>query len=436
MYDINRIVNDTDYFAKNMIKRGFEITTNNSNIKNNQLNLERIIELNIKIKQLKTQIQSIQTKKNLIIKEVGKLKSDKGSNKEIENLSKQSVIYDDEIILLEKDLEISENEINTIILYIPNIIDDSVPYGKNDENNFLVRESKTEKRVFDFKPKKHYEIGSQKIDFESSASISGSRFVILHNEMALLERALTNFMLDVHTSKFGFSEISVPVLVKEKAMFLAGQLPKFKEESFVVEGGYRLIPTSEVYLVNLIANQCLNLSDLPLRFTASTKCFRSEAGSSGKDVKGMIRLHEFPKVELVSVTTEEDSKNEHEFILNAAEEILKLLQIPYRVMLLCSGDTGFHASKTYDIEVWLPGENKYREISSCSNCTDFQSRRLNAKYIGEDKKKKFTHTLNGSGLAVGRTMVAIIENYQNENGSINVPEVLIPYFKGKKLIES
>ncbi|BBJ32240.1 serine--tRNA ligase [Rickettsia asiatica] len=335
---------------------------------------------------------------------------------------------------LEQDLN-NNNELNELLNMLPNIPDEEVPYGIDESMNKLVR------TYGEINPnalnKQHFELGTKLnlMDFEQTAKISGARFVTLKGDLAKLERALINFMIDVHTKEFDFFEISPPVLVRDNAMYNAGQLPKFAEESFATTNGYRLIPTAEVSLVNIVADTIIPREKLPMRYVAYTPCFRSEAGSSGRDTRGMIRLHQFGKVELVSITTPEESKNEHEYITNASETILQKLSLPYRVMLLCTGDMGFAVNKTYDIEVWLPGQKQYREIASCSNCGDFQARRMKARYkeFGSNETT-LVHTLNASGLPIGRTMVAILENYQNEDGSITIPDVLINYMGGLQKI--
>jgi seryl-tRNA synthetase len=275
------------------------------------------------------------------------------------------------------------------------------------------------------------------MDFAQAAKISGSRFVFLKGRLARLERAITQFMLDLHTEVNGYTEVDPPMLVKDAAVYGVGQLPKFAEDMFRTDNGFWLIPTAEVSLTNLVNDVVLDEKDLPLRFTAFTPCFRSEAGAAGKDTRGMIRQHQFPKVELVSIVTAEQSEAEHQRMTAAAEEVLKRLDLAYRTVALCGGDMGFSARKTYDLEVWLPGQSAYREISSCSNCGDFQARRMAARYRPkEGKGTRFLHTLNGSGLAIGRTLVAILENYQNEDGSVTVPEVLRPYMRGLELISA
>jgi seryl-tRNA synthetase len=314
---------------------------------------------------------------------------------------------------------------------IPNLLDAEVPDGKDEAQN------KQEKlwgapREFSFTPKQHFELGEALglMDFAGAAKLAGSRFTVLKGALARLERALGQFMLDTHTSEFGYSETTVPLLVNDATMFGTGQLPKFAEDLFQTTDGRWLIPTAEVSLTNLAAGEILSATNLPLRFTALSSCFRSEAGSAGRDVRGMLRQHQFSKVELVSITTPEQSWEEHERMTRAAETVLERLGLPYRRMLLCAGDTGFSAAKTYDLEVWMPGQGTYREISSCSNTLAFQARRMNARYRAGEAKPDFVHTLNGSGLAVGRALIAVMETYQNEDGSITVPEALRPYMGG------
>ena len=332
----------------------------------------------------------------------------------------------------------TDGELELLLCSLPNIPASDVPLGKDETGNKEIRTWGTIPR-FSFKPKQHFEIGEALgiLDFEQTAKISGSRFATLKGGLARMERALANFMLDIHTKEFAYMEIVPPFLVRDSAMFGVGQLPKFAEDSFQTTNDYRLIPTAEVSLTNLIAGQILEEETLPLRYTAYTPCFRSEAGSAGKDTRGMIRQHQFTKVELVSITSPEDSVKEHERLTSAAETVLQRLVLPYRVMLLCTGDMGFSSTKTYDLEVWLPGQDCYREISSCSNCGDFQARRMNSRTRKKgEKETRFVHTLNGSALAVGRTMVAILENYQQADGTIAVPEVLQPYMGGMKTITS
>jgi seryl-tRNA synthetase len=331
---------------------------------------------------------------------------------------------------------VAQAELDAIIQALPNLPDLGVPEGADEAGNVVVKHWGTPPQ-FPFTPKDHVAIGEALggMDFEGAARMSGSRFVVLSGQMARLERALGQFMLDQHTEKNGYHETNAPVLVRDHALFGTGQLPKFEEDLFKTTDGRYLIPTSEVSLTNLVREQILDEERLPIRMTALSPCFRSEAGSAGRDTRGMIRQHQFWKVELVSITTPETSNDEHERMTASAEGILEALKLPYRRMLLCSGDMGFSAQRTYDLEVWLPGQNDgtgaYREISSCSNCGDFQARRMDTRTRAKgEKATRFVHTLNGSGLAVGRTLVAVLENYQQEDGTIRVPDVLVPYMGG------
>jgi seryl-tRNA synthetase len=316
---------------------------------------------------------------------------------------------------------------------IPNLPDDSVPVGDESKNEEIKTEGK--KKEFSFDLKEHFDIGENLdvMSFEKAANISGARFVIQKGKLARLERAISNFMLDLHTTEFEYEEMNVPILVKDQAVFGTGQLPKFKDDLFKTTNDYWLIPTAEVPLTNMTRETVLDITELPKRYVSHTPCFRSEAGAAGRDTRGIMRQHQFYKVELVSLTSEDQSKDEHERMLSCAEEVLKRLDLHYRIVVLSSQDMGFSAQKTYDIEVWLPGQKEYREISSCSNCGDFQSRRMNSRYK-DNNATKFLHTLNGSGLAVGRTLIAIMENYQNSDGSIEIPDVLSPYMNGETKI--
>ncbi len=345
----------------------------------------------------------------------------------------------DEIAILEKKQSESQNSLNSIIHSLPNIALDEVPIGKNEKFNKLIKKEGIIKK-FSFKTKSHVELGKKNdnIDFETSIKLSGSRFVILKDNYALLERALINFMLDTHVNEFKYTEISPPLIVNEEVMFGTGQLPKFEDDQFEIKFDNTnqrkfLIPTAEVVLTNLVRKSITEKSQLPKRFVASTPCFRKEAGSYGKDTKGMIRQHQFYKVELVSVVEPDKCNDELNRMLSCAEQILKKLEIPYQVVLLSSGDMGFSAEKTYDIEAWIPSENKYREISSCSSCGTFQARRMGAKFKSE-RGSDFLGTLNGSGLAVGRLMIALLENNQNEDGTINIPSSLKKYMNNKDKI--
>ena len=375
-------------------------------------------------------IQELQAKRNKFAKDIAEIKKAGGDAFSILEDSKK---VNAELSAAENDFSIDE-KLNEILATLPNVAHDSVPIGADENDNVEIEKFGTPKK-FSFAPKAHDDLGEnlKMLDFDQSALMSGARFSTLSGSLARMERALSNFMLDV-AQENNYTEISPPNLVKSNAMFNSGQLPKFAEDAFKTTDDYWLIPTAEVSLVNLVAKKTLAESDLPIRFTAYTPCFRREAGSAGKDTKGLIRQHQFKKVELVSITTPENSDFEHERMTNIACEILRRLELPFRKILLCNGDMGFCAQKTYDLEVWLPSQAKYREISSCSNCGDFQARRGSIKYKNKDGKNNFVHTLNGSALAVGRTLVAILENYQNEDGSINVPEVLVNYMNGVKKI--
>ena len=414
MLDIKWIRENSAQFDAEMTKRGADFRAN------------EILALDEEKRKKQTIIQELLAKRNKFAAEVAQVKRAGGDATEILTQSKNVNL---ELAGLENDSSVDE-KLQEILLTIPNMCDASVPSGK-DENDNIEIEKFGEIRNFSFTPKAHDELGEklEMLDFDQSALMSGARFSTLSKGLARMERALSNFMLDVALEN-NYEEVSPPNLVKSDAMKFSGQLPKFAEEAFVTSDGYWLIPTAEVSLVNLVAKKTLSESDLPLRFTAYTPCFRREAGSAGRDTRGMIRQHQFKKVELVAITTAENSAAEHEKMTNVSCEILRRLELPFRKILLCSGDMGFCAQKTYDLEVWLPSQNKYREISSCSNCGDFQARRGSIKYKTKDGKTHFAHTLNGSALAVGRTLVAILENYQNEDGSISVPKNLVKYMGG------
>ncbi|MFT6332014.1 MAG: seryl-tRNA synthetase [Lentimonas sp.] len=419
MLDIKWIRENPTSFDEAMKNRGQEFKA------------ESLIKIDEEKRQITTKIQELQSQKNAIAGQVAILKRNGGNADE---LMENSKLISLEIKNLEENS--SNDQLKNILLQIPNIPSSEVPFGQDENDNQEV-EKWGEVPVFDFTPKQHFEIGENLglLDFEQSSLMSGSRFSTLSGNLAKLERSLSNLMLDI-AGEFGYAEMSPPNLVKSDAMLRSGQLPKFADEAFKTTNDYWLIPTAEVSLVNLVAKKTLKEAELPLRFTAYTPCFRSEAGAAGKDTRGMIRQHQFKKVELVAITTQEDSIKEHQKLTEIACEILRRLNLPYRKVLLCSGDMGFCATKTYDLEVWMAGQNKYREISSCSNCGDFQARRLEAKYKTLNSKKPLlVHTLNGSALAVGRTIVAILENYQNSDGSVNVPEVLRGYMSGLEKIE-
>ena len=392
---------------------------------------EKINKIDEERRNTQTVLQNILAERNILSKKIGEIKSKK---KDATVIIKKVEKLKDQISSLKELEKIKEDELSAILCRIPNLPSKDVPVGDNEKNNTQYK-IWGDKPKFTFKTKRHFEIGENLnlMDFDLASKLSGSRFVVLQGMLAKLERAISQFMLDKHTIENGYTEMNVPYLVKDDALFGTGNLPKFGEDLFTAGDSHWLIPTAEVPLTNLVREQIINEKELPMRVTSYTPCFRSEAGAAGKDTRGMLRQHQFTKVELVSITTPEDSKQELERMLSSAESILQDLNIHYRVMTLCTGDMGFAANKTYDIEVWLPGENAYREISSCSNCGDFQARRMNAKYKGENKNY-FVHTLNGSGLAVGRTLIAILENYQTADGNVEIPKVLQKYFNGQTTI--
>ncbi len=375
--------------------------------------------------------------RNAASKQVGAAKA-KGDEAEFERLRSLVSAKKEEIARLEDEAKAEDARLADILGGIPNALFDDVPTG-DDENDNVEIHREGNPRNFSFTPKEHFEVpaAAQGLDFEAAAQLSGSRFVVMKGAMIRLHRALAQFMLDTHITKNGLTEVWTPVLVRDEAMYGTGQLPKFTEDSYQTTNGWWLIPTSEVTLTNLVAGDILPEDKLPIRMTAHSQCFRSEAGSSGKDTTGMLRQHQFEKVEMVSITKPEDSRAELDRMTKCAESILEALGLPYRTMLLCSGDTGFGARQTHDIEVWLPGQDTFREISSCSVCGDFQARRMNARFrrAGE-KRPEFVHTLNGSGLAVGRTLIAVIENYQQADGGIEIPDVLRPYLRGTERIDA
>ncbi|MCH2037275.1 MAG: serine--tRNA ligase [Rickettsiales bacterium] len=419
MHDIKIIRDNPVFFDEQMKKRKIEENVS-----------DKIIKLDTEKRSVQGKIHELQHERKIIAKEIGQLRK---NGQPADDKQERARAINDEISNFEKQLE--NDELTDYLSRLPNIPAEDIPVGNDEADNTEVRRWGAP-RTFDFKPKQHFELGEDLglMDFEQTAKISGSRFVTLHGSLAKMERALANMMLDINTTEYGFTEVSPPLLVRDNAMYGVGQLPKFSEDSFETTNNYRLIPTAEVPLTNLVAGKILSQDALPLRFTAYTPCFRSEAGAAGKDTRGMIRLHQFSKVEVVSITKQEDSESEHENLVSIAETILQKLDIPYRVVTLCTGDTGFSAKKTYDLEVWLPGQDCYREISSCSNFGDFQARRMKTRYKDENNNNVFAHTLNGSALAIGRTIVAILENYQQEDGSITIPEALRPYMNGKETL--
>ena len=410
MHDINFIRENPETFDELLKKRFIEPKSN------------IIISLDTKKRSILTKSQELRANRKTLSSSFSNLNdSDKSE------LQKKVQLIKNQIDELEKDILNIDEQLKNTLCGLPNLPHTDVPVGEDENTNKLIKQVGIIPS-FKFSPKSHYELGEslEMIDFEQAGKVSGTRFVYLKKNIARLERAIANFMLDKHTNEFGYTEINPPNLVRDAAAFGTGQLPKFSEDLFKTNTDHWLIPTAEVPLTNLVLDTIVSEKDLPLRYTAWTPCFRSEAGAAGRDTRGMIRQHQFSKVELVSITNEDESEQELDRMLNCATSILDDLEIPYQIILLSSGDMGFSAEKTYDIEVWLPGESKYREISSCSNCKSFQARRMNARYKTKDQNK-FVHTLNGSGLAVGRTLIAVLENYQNEDGSINVPEVLKPY---------
>jgi len=423
MFDIKAIRDNAEAFNEAMRKRSSDA------------NASTLLELDDRRKQIIADLQQAQTERNGASKAIGAAMG-KGDAQEAERLKAamgqlKSAIQKGE----EEERQVSE-ALRTRLLEIPNTPLDDVPQGEDESDNVVYRHEGTKPNM-SFEPREHFELGEAlgQMDFEAATKLAGSRFVLLNRDLARLERALGQFMLDLHVSEHGYTEVSPPVLVRDEILFGTGQLPKFADDLFKTTDGRWLIPTAEVPLTNLAREQILEPETLPMRYSALTPCFRSEAGASGRDTRGMLRQHQFSKVELVSVTKPEDSLAELERMLECAEAVLKKLDLHFRTMMLCTGDMGFSARKTYDIEVWLPGQGMYREISSCSVCGDFQARRMNARYrTGEGKKIEFVHTLNGSGVAVGRALIAVMENYQNEDGSITVPDVLQPYMGGLERI--
>ncbi|MBB5516407.1 seryl-tRNA synthetase [Rubricella aquisinus] len=374
--------------------------------------------------------------RNAASKQVGAAKA-KGDDAEFERLRALVAAKKDEIAALEAEAKAADEKLTEILLTLPNLPHDDVPDGADEADNVEIHRWGTP-RTLDFAPKEHYELPAVQgaMDFETAAKLSGSRFVILSAATARLHRALAQFMLDTHVEEHGLTEVITPVLVKSETMLGTGQLPKFAEDSYQTTNGWWLIPTAEVTLTSIPAGEIMDESYLPRRYTAHTNCFRSEAGSAGRDTAGMLRQHQFEKVEMVSVVHPEESRAELDRMTECAQAILEKLGLPYRTVVLCTGDMGFGAQRTHDIEVWLPGQNTYREISSCSTCGDFQARRMNARFRPAEGKPEFVHTLNGSGLAVGRALIAVLENYQEPDGAVTIPEVLVPYMRGKTRIEA
>ncbi|WEG73587.1 serine--tRNA ligase [Vagococcus intermedius] len=424
MLDIKKMRNNFDDVANLLENRGVDKSS-----------LENFLELDQTRRDLIPQVEEKKKQRNLLSEETAVLKRE---NKDItENITKTKEI-NETLKDLEKALNEVETQLDDLMVSLPNLPHETVPFGDDEEDNVEVRRW-MEPTAFDFEPKAHWEIGEALdiLDFERGAKVTGSRFLYYKKLGARLERAIYNFMLDTHIHEHGYQEMLTPYMVNSQSMFGTGQFPKFKEDVFqLADSDYTLIPTSEVPLTNYYANEILKEAELPIYFTALSPCFRSEAGSAGRDTRGLIRLHQFHKVEMVKFATEDTSYDELEKLTLDGEDILKRLNLPYRTITLCTGDMGFSAAKTYDIEVWMPAQNTYREISSCSNCTDFQARRAKIRYRDQDGKVKLAHTLNGSGLAVGRTVAAILENYQNEDGTVTIPEALRPYMGGETVIKA
>ncbi|MGC6485834.1 MAG: serine--tRNA ligase [Candidatus Puniceispirillales bacterium] len=425
MHDIRFIREDADAFDRALNRRGLDPMAST------------ILDLDTRRRALMTELQELQGRRNEASREIGAIKKSGG---DADALMEEVAGIKTRMATIEAEEKSLADAITDHLMGLPNILDDAVPDAADEDDNVLVR-SHGDKPSFDFTPKDHVDLGESlgMMDFAAGAKLSGARFVVLKNGLARLERALAAFMLDTHCREFGYQEMLPPSLVKGETMAGTGQLPKFAEDLFHTTDDRWLIPTAEVPLTNLVAGDILDEATLPLRMTAYTPCFRAEAGAAGRDTRGMIRQHQFSKVELVTIAHPDQSDDELERMTSCAETILQRLGLAYRVMLLSSGDTGFSARRTYDIEVWLPGqeegEGAYREISSCSNCGPFQARRMKARFrAAGEKETRFVHTLNGSGLAIGRTMIAILENYQQADGSIAVPEVLQPYMGGQTVL--
>ena len=430
MLDIQLLRNDIQTTAQRLAQRGFVLDT------------ERFGELEGRRKQLQIRSEELQAQRNSLSKQIGVLMG-QGKKDEAEATKAQVAQLKTDLENIESELPQVQAALDDLLLRIPNLPHESVPVGKDETENVEVRKVGTP-RTFDFDIKDHVDLGAALgLDFEKAAELSGARFSLMKGKIARLHRALAQFMLDTHTQQHGYTECYTPYIVNDSTLLGTGQLPKFGEDLFhVTRGGDEtkltqyLIPTAEVTLTNTVRDTILAEKDLPLKLTAHSPCFRSEAGSHGKDTRGLIRQHQFDKVEMVQIVQPEKSYEALEEMVGHAENILKALELPYRVITLCTGDMGFGATKTYDLEVWVPAQNTYREISSCSNCEDFQARRMKARFKDENGKNRLVHTLNGSGLAVGRTLVAVLENHQNADGSINIPAALRPYLGGLERLEA
>ncbi|WP_029014422.1 serine--tRNA ligase [Niveispirillum irakense] len=420
MHDLRSIRDNPAAFDAGLARRGLSAQSGD------------ILALDQRRRALQTEFQELQARRNEASKLIGAYKKE---GKDAQPLLDEVAALKEKMPALEQQEKELGVELDGILASLPNLPADDVPEGKDEHDNVEIRRVGTPVEIAG--AKQHFELGEALglMSFDAAAKLSGARFTVLRGKLARLERALGDFMLDIQTNEFGFEEVSPPLLVKDDAAFGTAQLPKFTEDLFQTTNGFWLIPTAEVPLTNLVNDAILDSDELPLRFTARTPCFRSEAGSAGRDTRGMIRQHQFYKVEMVSITRPDQSQAEHERMTDAAETVLKRLGLPFRTVKLCTGDMGFSAQKTYDIEVWLPGQGMYREISSCSNCGDFQARRMKARFRAKgEKNTQFLHTLNGSGLAVGRCLIAVLENYQQPDGSILVPEALRPYMGGLERI--
>lgn len=423
MLDPKALRNNSEEIAAQLKRRGF------------MLDLNALNEFESSRRDIQNKTQDLQTMRNKISKAIGQAKA---NGEDVAPLMAQVAEIGEELKRDENQLTLIQQDLENFQLMIPNVLHESTPDGETEKDNVEIRRWGNP-TAFNFTIKDHIALGEESrcMDFEAASKLSGARFVVLRDGLARLQRALAQFMLDLHTQEHGYHEIYVPYLVKSEALYGTGQLPKFRADQFTIAGDWdlTLIPTAEVPLTNLVREQIIPEEQLPLKFVAQTPCFRSEAGSYGKDTRGMIRQHQFQKVELVQIVKPENSYQALEELTAHAEKVLKLLQLPYRVMQLCAGDIGFSAAKTYDLEVWIPSQQTYREISSCSNCEDFQARRLKARYKSPQMKKpELVHTLNGSGLAVGRTLIAVMENYQQADGRITVPEVLRSYMRDAEFV--
>lgn len=421
MHDIKWIRENPEAFDRGLARRGMEAIS------------AQVLEIDAQNRAITTELQDLQTRRNDASKQIGVLK---GKGEDADALMGEVAELKERMASLETGQNEAGAAIQSLLEGLPNVPAEDVPDGVDEDDNVEIRRV-GDKPVFDFEIRDHVDIGEGLglLDFEAASKLSGSRFVVTRGPLARMERALAAMMLDLHTGENGYTEVNPPLLVRDEAAYGTGQLPKFEEDLFRTTTDHWLIPTAEVPLTNLVAGDILDEAQLPIRFAAHTPCFRSEAGASGKDTRGMLRQHQFSKVEMVSICHPDTSDDEHERMTRCAEEVLKRLGLHYRVVVLATGDLGFSARKTYDIEVWLPGQDRYREISSCSNCGDFQSRRMRARFRPKNRKgTEFVHTLNGSGLAVGRTLISVMENYQQADGSIRVPEALLPYMGGMEVI--